>query len=255
MAVRIPWEDPSDSRKGQRAGQDAEPGFNVLLAALLPLLGGIVYVILRGNYAWVYSRFGATPEDVGIDLYIVLTGTARILRLGNWRPFHNDFVYLLTRAFILVAVILAPIILRVWAKRDLRSSGRVRKWVATTSMINFAMAYVVALFAITILVFLLWVPRDGERAFERIGKGMRVRPGDFSFLSVHAYHADVLWIGEKRPPQLPNNNALVYLGRAGGQVVVYDCTIKHTWHMPESSVLIELEPVRQELEDQTLCPG
>jgi hypothetical protein len=53
------------------------------LLALLPLLGAAIYVSLRGTYASLYSRFGVTPEEVGLDYFAVLTGAIRVIRLGN----------------------------------------------------------------------------------------------------------------------------------------------------------------------------
>lgn len=225
--------------------------FNVLLAGLLPLLGAIAYAIFRGSYVRLYSRFGVTPEDVGVDSSAVLTGAARILYLGNWRPGipHVPSKPLLIAGILVVIVVIACAI-RSWASqydRAPRRLGKLRRWLRTTSLINFVLLYLGILFLVAILVFLAWVPRDSDLAFKRIYSGTQVRPGDFAFLVVQAYPAHLIWSDMHPPPEmttLTDGASLLYLGHAAGEIVLYDPHTNQTWRIPESSAVVSLKPTR-----------
>jgi hypothetical protein len=53
------------------------PGiWEVLIPVLIPILGGVIYAGLRKAYLSFYSRFGASPEDVGLNYIQVLAGSA-----------------------------------------------------------------------------------------------------------------------------------------------------------------------------------
>jgi hypothetical protein len=285
-----------DKPPGKTVPQDSKDAFNSPLAALLPLLGGVIYVLLRGEYVRIYDRFGLRPEDVGIDLYAVLTGAALVfpgeltsvqqptsfaahsainLRVsplvavvGAWREERHNWVSaeprrdtgrgadtcrtaerilsvapqrssrlprfgICRRPARLEPTGSAVVVHLVW-----RSLGHLR----TMRPINIVMLYVAFVLVITIAFFLVWVRVDVHRATDRIKNGQRVRPGDFSFLAVQAYPANVHWVDQgKALDALTNQKTLLYLGEANDQVVLYNYCTHGTWRVPESAVIVDLQ--------------
>jgi hypothetical protein len=113
--------------------------------------------------------------------------------------------------------------------------------------------YAIFLLTVVIIAFQVLMPLDSNEAVGRISKGVRVRPGDLNFLTVQAYHVSVIPVSQNGGAQaLSTNPKLLYLGRAGGSVVLYDFDAHQTWRISENDVLLQIEP-RREYDKEPVC--
>jgi hypothetical protein len=127
----------------------------------------------------------------------------------------------------------------VWLK--LKGAGKLTK----TSSVTIVTTYFVIISVAIFIVFQATVGTDFNRAICRIRHGVPVRPGDFSFLQVHAYRADVKWAdGRKQPAAPANSPTLLYLGHANNQIILYDYDTRHTWRIPDNTVIVDLDTSR-----------
>lgn len=216
-----------------------------LLAAVIPLLGLTIYVMLRGTYVSLYSRLGITPEDVGTDYFAVLTGAARIFCLGNWEPGESPVIGSLCGLMVLAALFL---ILRFFRVRRYWSSPILRH------RFGFLMVYLTVVLFMAATTIGIFAGVDRTRALDRIRIGERVRPGNMHFLTLQAYHVRLISVsGVQRATgsvdkghqleELLDSESLMYLGHADGFAIVYDFHIHRTWRLPESEVLLQIDPV------------
>jgi hypothetical protein len=216
-----------------------------ILAALLPLIGGIVYVSLRGSYVRVYDRFGINPEDVGVNPYVVLTGAFRVFLLGNWRPI-SDTAFLALRWVIyglpLVLMLIA------WGFGQFKSLPILGSRLKGIPLLRVVWLYLLIALLAMVLVFQATIRNDVNRAVSSIEQGKPVRPGDFSFLGVQAYPAIVQPLeGQQPPAELPRNQMLLYLGHADNQIILYDFCTQRTWRIPEETALVILGKYRTKI--------
>jgi hypothetical protein len=240
----------ADSQKGSdEAGAWILPA----IVAAIPLLGVLVFVVLRGAYSSVYSRLGFRPEDVGIDYFTVLAGAARIFRLGNWEPYGKPAVAVLCAIAFLVAAFTA---LRALQKRQYLPKVASRP-------VGFFMLYVVIILILALSGISYFAGRDGGRALSRIREGARVRPGNLHFLSVQAYHARLMpldagtvnKIGDSqglRQRALFTSTSLMYLGHADGHVALYDYRTLKAWRIPDN-IIVEVQPCHGKDGELTDC--
>ena len=225
---------PKDNPPNQGNGQVM---LGTLLAALLPLIGGIVYVSLRGSYVKVYGRFGISPEDVGVNPYVVLTGAYRVFLLGNWRPI-SDLASLLIR----LAIYILPLALMwfVWRLGQSKTAPAFLKDRLNGQPVSRVVwVYLITVLLAMALVFTATIHIDVNRALSRITDGEPVRPGDFSFLGVQAYPAAVHAMeGHQLPATFPRNQMLLYLGHANNHIILYNPCTHRTWRISEGTGLV-----------------
>jgi hypothetical protein len=153
---------PSSADSAEDKGKTTSQGskgvaLDSILAAVIPTLGLSIYVILRGTYVSLYSRFGITPEDVGIDYFAVLTGAARIFRLGNWEPGENPAIGSLCALAILTAIFLVLRMIRAQASKRAQVNNLSRFLGQRFGFFLIYLAVVLALAAAAIGMFLEWI--------------------------------------------------------------------------------------------------
>lgn len=238
----------------QTSSQDRStaPNFMPILVALIPLLGALIYVSLRGEYVRTYSRFGVTPEDVGIDYFTVLTGAFRIIRGGNLEAVPAPLAILIVAVLIGLLVsctyrwrrrLLRPGSLAKWPKRRLRRLSPVLYWLSTASVGRLLTLDVTIVLLFVVIVFQAVLPSDSRNAIRHICHGERIRPGNLNLLAVQAYQANILPNEpDKDVTKAPYSDRVLYLGRAGGMVTFYDYRNGSTWRIPESSITIQMSP-------------
>lgn len=228
MTKQVPMEESGDSSNGRGV-------LATLVVALLPLIGGILYVSLRGSYVRVYDRFGITPEDVGVNSYVVLTGAYRILFLGNWRPFQSTIQIVLLR--LLIYVFPLVLLLLLW-RLGQSKQWRLLKWAKGMPWLRIVWLYILIVLIVIWFVFQFTIGTDVQRAIDRIQNGQPVRPGDFSYLGVQAYPAAVQSVDGHMPPAtVPKNQMLLYLGHADNHIILYNPCTDRTWRIPDETAL------------------
>jgi hypothetical protein len=208
-----------------------------ILAALLPLIGGIVYVSLRGSYVKLYSRFGISPEDVGVNPYVVLTGAFRVFFLGNWRPISDTASVALRWVIFAIPLVLMLVVWFIGHRRSWPILERLK----ITRLIHVVWLYLLIVLLAMLIVFQATIGIDVHRAVSSIEQGKPVRPGDFSFLGVQAYPAIVQPVeGSQLPAELPRDRMLLYLGQGNNQIILYDHCTQRTWRVPGGTTLVIL---------------
>jgi hypothetical protein len=210
-----------------------------ILAALLPLIGGIVFVSLRGSYVRVYDRFGISPEDVGVNPYVVLTGAYRVFLLGNWRPISDTWSVILRWVIYGLPLALMFVVWRIGQSKSLPILGdRLKR----TPPLRVVWLYLIIAVLAMAIVFQATIGIDVHRAISRIrDEGKPVRPGDFSYLGVQAYPAIVQPTeGHKLPAALLKNHKLLYLGHAANEIILYNPCTYRTWRISEGTALVIL---------------
>ena len=64
-------------------------------------------------------------------------------------------------------------------------------------------------------------------------------------LSVHAQPATLTWLRGSQPAGFGSEAEVVYLGQAGGSIVVYDGSSQTVWRLPAGSVAISVDDTAQ----------
>jgi hypothetical protein len=227
----------NDDNRDQRKSPDGT--ITVVLTVITPLLGALIYILLRGSYVRIYSRFGVKPEDAGMEYFAVLTSAARLLRAGDFRIYSG----LVTTLFEITVIVALGWVLWRRARKSL-------------SPVQYLLAYSSLLLGVGFLVLSWQVSNDIKEAYQATVAGERIRPGDLHFLSFQAYKSEVTWVSEKPEPQpLKSSKAFMYLGSAGGKAILVDFEKKphKTLRLDEQSALIVLDPCYENKESKENC--
>jgi hypothetical protein len=216
-----------------------------LLVALVPSsLGLVAYAILREAYVWFYQRYGVAPEELGVTQLRMLSSMFRFIHLWVWSipgsPTTN----------ILIVLLIAAVLVGLWHRLlpRLRRRSRYINLMADRHPVLLGTSVVLLLM---ILSFAWALPLDRSFAGKRLQLGRAVHPAELAFLSIEADPARVTWIGAGRPPKELLTAKLVYLGKAGGILVLYQppkwgsCQVHFcrgaTWKVHENDVVLWLE--------------
>jgi hypothetical protein len=208
----------------------------VVSPVIVSFLFAVAYATTRGHYITFYSRFGTTPEDVGFSQQQLAIALIRLGRVVV--PFWGSWVNKLVVVFTLVLVwqlwghLIRPLLVG-------SAPWSLRRALLETTALFAALLIAVATIAITAL------PHDLRAAWASIEKMENVYPSDFTFISVQASRARVIWLNPddvKAPPSFPSpDKRVMYLGHDNHGFVIHDPSEKTTWRVPMDKALARLE--------------
>jgi hypothetical protein len=219
----------SASSRDAEAGKQASNGLPEKVFSVAPLIVTLLaaydYVIARYAYEQFYGAFGVTPEDVGLGYAETLTRSSNAL----------------------IEAVVAGVLLAwsVWTVKQLRrGDGKTNG----SGLSGFVRGYLlwIATIAAFVLSALLLTSAHILRGRVLEGKSVRVSTTLTSgwswatILGVRVHPVMLDWI-EGAPPSSvheAHNHRLMYLGRSGSTVVLYDVDGKRTLRLPEGSVVL-----------------
>lgn len=215
-----------------------------LLPVLVPLglsiLAAMTYGLLRGGYVGFYSRYGISPEDVGLSQQQIVFGALRfclagkfLSSLGNWAP-----IALIAILAFYVAVWRVVRYFCLSSRRFMNAPIQTRNRVLLIVAI-----YLSTLLAILITAAYLFIGQDQTEAWEDIRQFRSVRPSHMNFLMVQADPASVVWLSKEAPPprHFPTlNTQVMYIGHNDKMAIIHDPRRSLTWRVPENAVLITI---------------
>jgi hypothetical protein len=115
------------------------------------------------------------------------------------------------------------------------------------------LAFAIFLAAAIVGIAFLDLPTDAAEAGECVVKQGRSVPSlniplpglHLPILSVHAQPATLTWLSATPPSGIDKSN-VVYLGQAGGSILVYDRTYHRTSRIPTGTAIVNIDPNAQE---------
>lgn len=218
----------------------------ITILALLPTMAVAAAEISAGYY-----KAGSRPAAVISALLAVL------LMLGSgwlywWLIDHMKGLVTLAIAATAFAVVrygLGPL-LQQEAKTGPGLAGERLMAISESGRWATPLRLAITLFLAAAVIGLAFIdlPDDAAEAGACAAKGSQTVPGlnvpiprvHLPLLNVHAQPATLTWLTPRPPTGIPAEGVYVYLGQAGGSVVVYDVTRTHASHIPAGSVIVSV---------------
>lgn len=218
------------SNDDAKEGKPTSGGWAERMLSVAPLVVTLVaayyYFIARSSYVQFYGVFGVSPEEVGLGYAETLTRSATAL------------VYSLVMGLVLVQLVFIFVLFR---------RGRVVTIFGARSAYGRA-GLIGLIAAITLLAFSVLLLTSAAILRGRVQDGESVRAktelvglqGWATVLGVGAEAVTLDWIEGDPPTSVRESqeHRLMYLGRSGSTLVLYDVDAKRTLRLPEGSVVL-----------------
>jgi hypothetical protein len=209
-----------------------------LLAALVPMVGLVLYVLVRSYYNQFYGRLGIDPEDVGLDYATTLQSSLGLL----------FFVAIAVIAYPTAVIVCLGAIVRV--VRDARSGvlsvGGLTRGLVRSQLRTLRWALPLCCVA-GLAILSLTLTHKAAHFANAVNAGRPVKFGSLALTSFKV-RATPLRIDLVEPAASQPGLAavarraalrppLLYLGRANGVLVLYDSRAGQAIYVPASPVL------------------
>ena len=205
-----------------------KPGFTGWLAAnpllVVTVAGVVFYAAVRYGQKTFYDRLGLTPADVGLS---------RIETLAQATGLAFDIA-------LVTAILVGVPALGYWIVQRIDR----RFPFPPSRSLNVALIAAVVFCAVFSVFFtVVWFRSQALWAANRVEAGKPVQLSFVSDTGIHAEKALITWTGDAPEglADLPTHR-LLYLGVAGGSVVLYDVDTKRSLRLPAGDVVVSIRP-------------
>jgi hypothetical protein len=216
----------------------------------LAIIGLISFLFIQRAYDQFYARFGISPTEVGVDIYVVAYRAAYSLLLFGF-------------LFLIVVMGVMETVAVVWRIATHQPGSRKTPWPSLKMRLSAwlsAGTYLPARIIVSILVFwlfalasflLITLPISGLEDRIRRGESVETVTRITPLLWVRAERVRVDWVGPAEPALLPEGRPLTYLGSNEGIMIIYDLCEEIAVRVPAERVIVV--PVEENVVDPNAC--